>query len=382
MQICCPSCGYRREMPDNRLPEGTVVATCPQCHARFRFSKERGVLDGGTDEWSAGHRDAGDAPPPGAVIPGRAPFQGEAETGSRPGAPAQSEERLDEPDPARPEQARHERQAPAARPRGDGLSHISSDGRNRYVRKDESPQPGEEPLAEEPLDEAEGADGQEALDGDSDDGRDEGQGRPSFNPWEYAPYPDGWPSAFYQTCMRVMLAPTRFFADLRPAPGMRSLVFYLLICVLQIVVERVWSLAFLAFFEPNASTDPQMQKVVELLASQGNIALTLLLRCGFLTLQLYLFSALLTFIWRFVAPGRADFSVVFQVLAYAEAPGILCLVPAVGTVAGIIWGLVVMFVGCRAAMRLTWGQTIMGFVPLILLILPSLLQLSQMFGPG
>ena len=71
---------------------------------------------------------------------------------------------------------------------------------------------------------------------------------------------------------------------------------------------------------------------------------------------------------------------VFQVLAYAEAPGILCLVPAIGAAAGLIWGFACMLIGARAAFGLSWGQTLLGFLPLVLLLLPSLMQVASLLG--
>lgn len=37
MRITCPECGFYREMPDDKVPATTAVATCPKCRHRFRF---------------------------------------------------------------------------------------------------------------------------------------------------------------------------------------------------------------------------------------------------------------------------------------------------------------------------------------------------------
>ena len=120
--------------------------------------------------------------------------------------------------------------------------------------------------------------------------------------------------------------------------------------------------------------------MAEALSGQDSFALTLILRLATLTLQIYIFSGLLTLAWRIIAPGKANYAVVFQVLAYAEAPGILCLVPAIGAAAGLIWGFACMLIGSRAAFGLSWGQTLLGFLPLALLLLPSLMQVASLLG--
>ncbi|MGE4293051.1 MAG: zinc-ribbon domain-containing protein [Desulfovibrio sp.] len=37
MQINCPKCGFSREIPENKIPERTEMATCPKCGEKFRF---------------------------------------------------------------------------------------------------------------------------------------------------------------------------------------------------------------------------------------------------------------------------------------------------------------------------------------------------------
>jgi len=37
MRIICPDCGFSRDVPDDKVPATTAVATCPKCRSRFRF---------------------------------------------------------------------------------------------------------------------------------------------------------------------------------------------------------------------------------------------------------------------------------------------------------------------------------------------------------
>lgn len=37
MRIVCPQCGYSRDVPEDRVPAGSSIATCPKCRFRFRF---------------------------------------------------------------------------------------------------------------------------------------------------------------------------------------------------------------------------------------------------------------------------------------------------------------------------------------------------------
>jgi len=336
MEICCPECGYTRQTPENRLPEGGVVAVCPQCGCRFRFSKKDGVLGVVSETIRPKRRSGGDDTlPPGAVIPG-----------------SHSEE-AEKTEPVR-ESARIRREEPEEQDRRE-----EAQAEKRQEERREHAYQGPEQWGRIP--------------------EEDEVGSGSFNPWETAPQPSGWLSAFYQTCIRVMFAGQRFFSSLKRGPYMRALMFYLIMCVLQTAMAYFWIHMYVEWFRPGTA-DPQVNKIIEALSSQSNLALSLLLRCAMLTVQIYLFTGLLYLTWRIVAPDKADFSVIFKVLAYAEAPGILCLVPVVGNAAALVWGFVCMLTGCRAALHLNWRQTMLGFLPLLLLMVPSVAQIFLMLG--
>jgi hypothetical protein len=197
------------------------------------------------------------------------------------------------------------------------------------------------------------------------------------NPWDAAPGREGWIFAFYQTVLRVLFAAPRFFSALEPqARPLRALIFYLLVGVLQVVVERFWGYILLQYVSAGASShqDPQLTRLLTMLAPQANLAMTVLLRTGLLVLELYFFSALIHLCYRFLQPDKAEFSLVFQVIAYSAAPSLLCVIPLIGSLAGFVWSLSCITVGCRTVIRLTWGQTLTGFAPACLIALLFLLQ--------
>ena len=79
-----------------------------------------------------------------------------------------------------------------------------------------------------------------------------------------------------------------------------------------------WIHMYVEWFKP-MNTDPQVGKIIEALSSQSNLALSLLLRCAMLTVQIYLFTGLLYLTWRIVAPDKADsrFSRTLRLRAYS-----------------------------------------------------------------
>lgn len=353
MKILCPQCEFGRDVPDDRLPGKAVIATCPRCKYRFRVSAAGVVSTDGLAPDALNEADAagtadvacefarnraesgGDDPlPPGAIIPGAAE-----------------------------EMPKNVRSTDAATP-------VHADT-HAPVHTQASPAPESDFEAQQRL-AREAYERQAAANAEQ-------EGVDSFaldNPWENPQY--GYPAAFYQTAMRVMFAAPRFFAGLAPAATQwRPLAFYLVVGVLQIVIERLWGEVLSSALAPAAGGDPQLQGLLQMLAPETSIAMTVLLRSAMITLELFFAAALYHLVFRLFTPAHANFSLVFQVLAYSSAPALLCIVPVAGSIAGFIWGLACSFIGCRYALRLSMAQTVMALVPLYLLGLPLIFYLLQ-----
>lgn len=355
MNIVCPQCGFSREVPADRLPARAVIVTCPKCECRFRFSAEEGVLETLPPV-------ADDPLPPGAIIPGRsepvaepAGIAGSLEASSQGASTAAHTARPSAEDAARAEEERRRNAQDAyAREAARLDEREAADRQARQARQDQQ-------------DERDAIDGDDAMQG---------------TPWDVAPAPDGWPAAFYQTVTKVMFAPVRFFADLRPSKNqLRPLCFFLLVGVVQILMESLWTSTLHSMITQAAVSDAQLERLATLLAPQLNIFMTLLLRGAEMTFKLYLFCALVHMTYHFLVPGRANFSLIFQIMAYGAAPALLSVVPFIGSIAGMVWGLALVLVGCRVAFNLSWSQTLLGFTPIVLIVAPVLLQIYN-FGAG
>ncbi|MBO4300695.1 MAG: YIP1 family protein [Desulfovibrio sp.] len=359
MKITCPRCGFSREMSSDRVPARAVIATCPHCACRFRFVSETDEESPRSEQHvitSAKPRTAAKASqptpppppsgetayeddplPPGAIIPG-GPFphqqkdfseQGDKVSRGSLGLGGEEEGDLS--------LSKQNSSKVETEETGSFKSHA--------VRNDETFRSSQES---------------------------------AFNPWESAPGADGWIASFYHTCLRVMFGAQQFFGGLRPdTPQSRALLFYLIVSVVQVVVEWMWTGVFLALVGPDTTSDPELSKLLEMLSSQSGMPLLVLLKTGLAVAQLYILSTLLQFFYGFVAKSRPEFSRIFQIVAYAAAPSLLCIVPLLGSIAGFIWMLACLLVGLRASMRLSWAQTVTGFLPVVVLFAPLLLQLVK-----
>lgn len=158
MRITCPQCGFFRELPDNKVPVTSTMATCPKCRHRFKFRPDT----------TTGSRAASREP----VRPAVAPSQSDdaASSWRRPGHAARRDapqadprralldvrEALDEEDlepprrPRDPEPAAPSRPAPAPRDPDlfeDSRPGDAPDSRRAVPRSEDGPEAGH-PAAE------------------------------------------------------------------------------------------------------------------------------------------------------------------------------------------------------------------------------------------
>lgn len=294
VKISCPRCGFSRDVPEERLPKGATVATCPKCNCRFRLQKPQ------------------------------------------------------EPVP-------DTRQIPFSADSGNREENEEEDIRLRAKRAYEA----------------------EATRFTSENSH--GARQKSWNPWDMAPGKAGWFEAFYQTVVRIMFAAPRFFVCLRPdAAKGRAFIFFLLVSLIQSIVEQFWSGLFISMLTTSATNDPQLDKIAAMLSNNSNMFLTVILRCGFLAFQLYIFSFLIFIAYRALTQRRATFSLVFQIMAYSSAPALLCVVPILGSVAGWVWSLACLLIGCKSALDLDWPRALAGLLPLMAIFVPVFIQLFGM----
>lgn len=180
-------------------------------------------------------------------------------------------------------------------------------------------------------------------------------------PWE-RPDRYGHLMGLYQTIVRVMFNAPRFFSSLSKCRGsiMRPLLFYVLLGVFQTVVKLAW-------FQSVAPsvTDPQVQELLS--STDMSIALTLLVAPAILAAQLFFYAALFFLMLRLVQPEQVVFATVLRVVAYSSAPMVVCAVPVLGPVVGLVWFAACCFMGCRFALNLQWHKVALALVPLYLI---------------
>ncbi len=361
MKIICPQCAFERDVPSERLPSASAIATCPQCQCRFRVvcadvatasdvtSTQDGVSIGNENmpHDSLSH----DPLPPGAHIPKHveSAFDNHiTETEAYSTTHKESAEALASQSVSTTPQDIQDIQECASGTQN--VKDIRHDGDNN--------------------DDVQAASAHAQQDIETQD---------SFlhNPWE-SPEKDGYFAAFYQTAIAVLFAAPRFFAGLMPQGSRKkAFIFYLIVGILQVCIERLWSYVLSNTLATSVSEDIQLQSLLHMLSSQNDIFFAILLHTALSSLEILMASLFYFLVFKLIAPTQANYPLVFQVIAYSSAPLLLCIVPMIGSVVGILWSIACTFVGCRHALRLTWAQTIIGIMPLYLLGLLSFFHIMN-----
>lgn len=193
-------------------------------------------------------------------------------------------------------------------------------------------------------------------------------------PWEHLETHGFFPG-FVQTIKRVMLRPVDFFNDLTIGGGFnRPLIFYLLVAEIQALAQFVWQMLGVV---------PQMQNRPESILGIGMVGfgslLVLILYPIFLTVVLFIGSGLNHLCLVAVKAGSRGFEGTFRVVAYANAPMVLAVVPGIGPLIGALWTLVCTFMGFKIVHRTTSTRVLLAILlPLIvIMILGSLIFMAQ-----
>lgn len=322
MKITCPDCGFFRELSSDRAPSRPVVDTCPKCGCRFRFLPDDAsshLLEHGTPAEPVDFRSEKVILPPGAIVPG------EQTDAPRPNDSRQNGPQRDNPQPE------------AARPAPEADASA-----RRHEQEPDAPQDGPRPRNRK--------------------ARRHDRAEADANPWDLAPAPAGYMSAFYQTTLRVMFGGERFFTRLHAdAPQWRALAYYLVVVLVLVASQYLWVSMSREVLEQSFPAGTPFGDILRLMFHQPMLYILLLVAST--VLQLYTVSAVLLMGFRLSGIRHATFYIIFQVVAYSAAPVLLCLIPILGLQVGLIWSVACIVTGCRLALGLDWARTLLGFLP-------------------
>ena len=176
-------------------------------------------------------------------------------------------------------------------------------------------------------------------------------------PWE-SPEKFGWFGAFFRTIKEVMFnAPDFFRAMPKGGSPAFSFLYFLIHGYLAIIFTLVWRHATaLVLGLPEFMVDTLALPVLLLLAPVA-LGFLLLMAAGSMRLMLDLSGY-----------SKTTFSFACKIVAYAVSPLILSVIPFIGPLAGTLWFLFSLALGCRFACGTGWFKAFAAALPTALMI--------------
>lgn len=314
MNITCPNCGFGRTVNEKSLTPKAAWATCPKCQHRFKF------------------RDLNISPEPHQDVV--SPHPAEAEPSMAPGPHAS-------PEPA----------------------HESKPAQTEASPLPEPPKPADPPRDEDLWSEL------EALDPENADREGKTQAQTVLPAWERAT--GGYPQAFAQTFVDVLLNPKGFFSAMPVGHGLLKPLFFFLVIIQAVALSQaVWQL--LGIIEPGALT--------ENLGAPLQAALILFLYPLEVGALLFLDTAINHFFLRLFKADTKGFEGTFRAEAYSAAPMLLMVIPYIGLPLAMIGTTVYKFLGLRHVHGASNKQVLAALILPMLLVLTVAVVLTVISG--
>ncbi|GAB7078611.1 YIP1 family protein [Megalodesulfovibrio paquesii] len=430
MQILCPKCHFAREIPDDKVPANAKVATCPKCKIKFQFRElpedVAEVPPAGSPPPSpaataqaatqtmpgqpAPRRHVPSAPPAQPQQPATPPLPGSRQqlAASRaalrpPAAPGEPGEgiwnRLEAmspestPPPFDPDALDMEGPAGQPSPPPHGPAHTpgfarqvpnpleeaaaARDGEGagndpdflRYTRARNTRHPSADTFAQPSYFRERASQAGQAGRG----------GRHGEVPWEHMSEHGGFFSAIVKTIKRVLLQPSKFFAEMPIGHGVsKPLGFAMILGTFNALVSVIWEMLGLSL---------QSMQSNEMLDAAGGMLLGMSLGIVVATpliiaLGLCINAFLVTLALRLLKAAHGGFEGSFRALAYGTAVGVLGIVPILGPIAAALWGLVLMFISLKHVHNTTYGKVFLSWLLLFVVLMVILFAFGLLLGLG
>ncbi|NJB67600.1 putative Zn finger-like uncharacterized protein [Desulfobaculum xiamenense] len=391
MNILCPNCQFSREVPDDKVPARSVMATCPKCGTKFRFRE----LDSEAQDFTLEEEPAAQTAQAATIEPTEphvAPdVTPDVTPDAAPDAPEAPQADAPTQDIDEPATSASETPADGPIPTTDATPVAPvADVTPNAASTPQTPTPEEQPAqAESPTAEKPRRDIWVSLEdmGDKNDNRDE-------TPWRgHAPREDEHPTVdvpferldehgFFgglkETVKRACLSPKLFFSTMPVKMGLaRPMVFYLLVSEVSALFQTIWQVLGLdiMMYIGGGQTDSTEHAV----AGASAFAVLLVLPI-FMTLAIIATTGIIHLLLMAFGASKSGFEATFRVNCYASSPSLLAVFPVLGPLAGSLWYMVLMCIGLKEAHRTSYARVSLALsLPLFLLL--ALVAATVFFSP-
>jgi hypothetical protein len=168
----------------------------------------------------------------------------------------------------------------------------------------------------------------------------------------------GIATAFVETTRQVLTTPTAFFRGMAPSGGIgASLAYGVLVGLVGVVASSLYLFVFKASLGPALRSFDEQEVVTRLFpAVGGGLALAgqILFAPFGLVIRMFVAAGVVHVVLLLMG-GAKGFETTLRVMAYGEAPAILCIVPICGELASFPYRAVVIIIGLSEAHGVSRG---------------------------
>ena len=176
------------------------------------------------------------------------------------------------------------------------------------------------------------------------------------NPWEKRAEL-GPLRALWETIKVVLLKPRKFFETLTVKESIGDpFLFYFIVCTVVFFAGLGWSWVF--------------EKAFSVQNPQPALPVWLSVTVFFTTVVGIFISTFFNQIFVQLFKGHGNWKATFAVLCYASAVTVFSIVPFLGPLVGVVWGLIITIIGFQVLHRLSMGKAVaVYFLPSILMVI-------------
>ncbi|MGQ9920103.1 MAG: YIP1 family protein [Desulfobacca sp.] len=187
--------------------------------------------------------------------------------------------------------------------------------------------------------------------------------------------------ALLATLGQILARPRRFFAGLPQSGGLAEpLGFVLLVGSTGLLSLLLWQ-AVLEGMVTGPLPEGLVADYLTSLQDNPRLVFALVLMTPLcVALSQSIFSIFLCGALRLVGPGATSFAAVFRVVAYAQAPAVMCLLPWIGGLVARLWHLWLLVCGLSQTLRLSTGKALLSLFVAALLLFLALFLLIMLLG--
>ncbi len=199
----------------------------------------------------------------------------------------------------------------------------------------------------------------------------EGGPAPFGTPWERREQIGFFP-ALVETTRQVLTGPEAFFRGMPVTGGITAPLLYgVLIGYVGIVATTLYSLVFNVTFGGLgglARRGGGFERLAPFLEGGANLFVNLIFGPVIIAVGLFIWSGILHLVLLLLGGARRDFEATFRAASYSQAASILQIIPICGSLAAIVYSIVLNVIGLAHAQQISKGKATAAVLLPILLV--------------